>query len=760
MLSAVIGAGLIANAFVRSVGAVFEDEVYKVDWEIQNLGTYSCIAKSGKNPNELVVLSQIADGVNLLGTLDVRDGTLTSRKLLETEYFDFMIDTPNNETEYVILKGYENELTALDSTYGLPVENYTFPEFHSSNLDHMSNRFTVEGAEFVVKDENLEHTILRNYLNATTDAQSLVYHYVNCDFASTVELIVREFPTDLYHYYSFKDSKLVNYWSRDESTANVIASVVIGPSPDVNEQSKDFIHDEGSLQNSSLIEIFNAYTKRIAFNFNRFKESIIVEKKYSIGSLILDFFTEDLSPEGIAKREKTFGFKQFLIVGKENGIVSCLNMQNGEILWSYSTKLALAQLTASSDNTILSVYSKDGVSIDLDISDLSKGPVFVSSTNRLFEGQSAKITPLFNNTLLVKLESGDLNVLNAEKSVTTDDVFVDHTAETVAAYKYLGQDEEAVLTKVWEFAPLNGKIVDVASKDPSEVVSNVGVILGNRTVLYKYLYPHLFSVASINEETQTLTVSILDAMTGAVIKSVSHNDHADFDKPVNMVFGEHWVVYSYFAHDPVPEQRLNVIELYESLTPNERITTDSTPYDVYGYISEPAILTQSFFYPEVISKMTLSKTKFGVSSKSVILELENGQITYVPKYIVNARRVEESEMSNDDKKEFMASPYYSIVPINDQMVITHQRSVLQRGNEKAQLFSAPTSLESTAYVCTLGYDLFCTRIAPSSQFDILPTSFERSQIMFTILGLIIALYVVKPWVETKKLKQTWFVKGN
>ena len=115
-------------------------------------------------------------------------------------------------------------------------------------------------------------------------------------------------------------------------------------------------------------------------------------------------------------------------------------------------------------------------------------------------------------------------------------------------------------------------------------------------------------------------------------------------------------------------------------------------------------------------------------------------------------------MSNDDKKEFMASPYYSIIPINDQMVITHQRSVLPSKNRNSQLFSVPTSLESTAYVCSLGYDLFCTRIAPSSQFDILPTSFERSQIMFTIVGLVIALYVVKPWVETKKLKQKWFVK--
>ena len=113
-------------------------------------------------------------------------------------------------------------------------------------------------------------------------------------------------------------------------------------------------------------------------------------------------------------------------------------------------------------------------------------------------------------------------------------------------------------------------------------------------------------------------------------------------------------------------------------------------------------------------------------------------------------------MSADDKKEFMAVPYISAIPINDNAIITHKRRLLPTA--KSQLASIPTELESTSIVCNLGHDLFCTRVSPSSQFDKLSPSFEKGKLVSTVFGLLLVCFFLRPSVDSKKLKTRWMVK--
>ena len=52
-------------------------------------------------------------------------------------------------------------------------------------------------------------------------------------------------------------------------------------------------------------------------------------------------------------------------------------------------------------------------------------------------------------------------------------------------------------------------------------------------------------------------------------------------------------------------------------------------------------------------------------------------------------------------------------------------------------------LESTSLVFAHGLDLFSTRVMPSGTFDILSDSFNKAQLVLTILGLTVGIIVVK-----------------
>lgn len=154
--------------------------------------------------------------------------------------------------------------------------------------------------------------------------------------------------------------------------------------------------------------------------------------------------------------------------------------------------------------------------------------------------------------------------------------------------------------------------------------------------------------------------------------------------------------------------------------------------------------------------MSISKTTDDITTKAIVMELENGQITYIPKLLLNARGKPAEEMAKDKKKEFMATPYTPVIPINDNFIITHFRNLLPGSD--SQLISIPTNLESTSIICDLGLDVFCTRITPSGQFDLMSPTFEKGKLLITIFVLLVITYFIRPSVSNKKLKSQWLIK--
>lgn len=73
-----------------------------------------------------------------------------------------------------------------------------------------------------------------------------------------------------------------------------------------------------------------------------------------------------------------------------------------------------------------------------------------------------------------------------------------------------------------------------------------------------------------------------------------------------------------------------------------------------------------------------------------------------------------------------------------------------------RVVTSPALLESTSLVFAYGLDLFSTRVAPSNTFDVLSENFNKVQLVFTIGGLALAIFVVRPMVARKRLRERWY----
>ncbi|OON19957.1 hypothetical protein X801_04166 [Opisthorchis viverrini] len=97
----------------------------------------------------------------------------------------------------------------------------------------------------------------------------------------------------------------------------------------------------------------------------------------------------------------------------------------------------------------------------------------------------------------------------------------------------------------------------------SEHIHSVGRVLGDRSVLYKYLNPNLIAVVtaggSVASQTNSVAVYLIDVVVGRIVYSAVN---ARCSEPVNLVHSENWIVYTYYNHKSLRHE-VTVLELYE-----------------------------------------------------------------------------------------------------------------------------------------------------------------------------------------------------
>lgn len=323
---------------------------------------------------------------------------------------------------------------------------------------------------------------------------------------------------------------------------------------------------------------------------------------------------------------------------------------------------------------------------------------------------------------------------------------------TVAVFAYGVEDGKVVGGPIakpasWRFSPGAGeKVYSLTPRPLDDPVASIGKVLGDRKVLYKYLNPNTLLVITASDVTLSATVSVLDALSGSVLYVASHQG-VDATLPIASTMSENWFAYSFASQptaDGVKGYQLVVGEMFESPFSNDRgpqsTIRNSTEVD-YSY--QPHVVAQSYRLREPISKLAVTQTRQGITSRALLAVLpESNAIVGIPRQVIDPRRPVGREATKDEMMEGLMK-YTPVLELDPKWYLNHQREIY--GVET--ITTSPAVLESTSLVFAYGLDVFSTRISPSFSFDILGKDFNKLQMLATVAALAVATVAVAPLVS-------------
>jgi ER membrane protein complex subunit 1 len=472
-----------------------------------------------------------------------------------------------------------------------------------------------------------------------------------------------------------------------------------------------------------------------------------------------------VSPKpGVLVRD-TFGFNKLVIVATQRGRVYGLDAGNqGSIVWSASAfeqlggkKWDVKGIWVEHSRGITTVRGADGEYI-----------LFNTTSGNKIEATNPGSWPPTQSTVVVDSLSGkwllpigvdgnpgEIPVAWAPK----DNLVVQGNNGEIRGLKFEAGKENAQPVVTWTFKPAIGqRITNVVSRPAHDPVASIGRVLGDRTVLYKYLNPNIVLVTSVSDEHSTASLYVIDTVSGDIVYSISH-EGVDTSQPITSALTENWFAYSLWADvlpttEALPASKgyqIFISEMYESDVPNDRGPLGSAanssslePSDTPN--AEPAlpfVSTQSFLIPEAISHMSVTETRQGITTRQLLCTIaSNSAIIGIPRTILDPRRPVGRDPTTAEMEEgvFRYQPYIEFDP---KLVLTHKREVIG----VKDVITSPAVLESTSLLFAYGIDVFGTRVAPSAAFDILGKGFNKLSLVATVLALWVGVVVLAPMVS-------------
>lgn len=334
------------------------------------------------------------------------------------------------------------------------------------------------------------------------------------------------------------------------------------------------------------------------------------------------------------------------------------------------------------------------------------------------------------------------------------------TSNGTATYSYERKDGDimgfAAAQKqipIWTFTPKkNEHILSIFPRPEEDPVSSIGIVLGNRDVLYKYLNPNLALVVTANDVARSAGFHILDTVSGAILHSSNH-ERVDLSMPIVGTMSESWFAYSFTAAGSAGSpkgHRLVAGELFESLASNDRGVLDTAQkYSSFSTTNVPFVLEKIYHTSEPISYMTVTRTAQGITSRQLLAVLpESNSIIGIPRGAIDPRRPMR-EPTKDEQMEGLTK-YNPALEFDPRWYLNHKREVLG----VQHVLASPAVLESTSLIFVYGFDVFGTRLSPSFNFDMLGKDFNKFQMLATVAALAVATLVVGPLVSGNMMMTT------
>ncbi|KAK4125279.1 DUF1620-domain-containing protein [Parathielavia appendiculata] len=469
----------------------------------------------------------------------------------------------------------------------------------------------------------------------------------------------------------------------------------------------------------------------------------------------------------------SFGFHKLAVLATKRGMIYGLDIaNNGRIVWNKRAfkmpkgaewNVKGIQVQDSTGHVLILGANNDFVVLKGDTGEIieAKGPSSEATT------QATALVDTYSGQRLIRIghdgKIGEIPVYQAPRQT----VVTRGADGGLKGVVFVPNGTTSYESVSWTFAPPQGqKIVNIASRPAHDTVASIGRVLGDRTVKYKYLNPNTLVLAAVNDETSTLTIYLLDTVSGQILFSSKH-EGTDLTKPIECAMAENWFVCTYFGQyklrDNVAQSlkgyQIVVMDLYESDEVNDRGPLgDAAPFSSLdpvdvptGGVIRPAVVSQSYVLSAPLSALQVTQTRQGITSRQVLAYLpESHGIVGIPRMVLEPRRPIGREPTPAEAEEGLIK-YQPAIEIDPKSVITHERDVL--GVEK--IITAPAIVESTSLVFAYGVDVFGTRVAPSYLFDILGKGFNKVSLVGTVLALLAGVVMLAPVVRRKQINMRW-----
>ncbi|OWF43072.1 ER membrane protein complex subunit 1-like [Mizuhopecten yessoensis] len=567
-------------------------------------------------------------------------------------------------------------------------------------------------------------------------------------------------------------------WKREEALASVL-SVEMVDFPVSENQAK--YEDEFGAQKEDVVSMF---VKRFATQFQQLKNLVIHQLQKLQGHrhhsvLEADALEEDEEEEELTRDE--FNINKMIVVVTGAGKIFGLRSTNGHVQWSVYLPELVAFRTNDKDNIMLFVQRTTahfpnppqcviigknkltGQGLLYAFNPISGQPVGDVPYGGLSLGYNVKqaymigeVDDHFLRGIIFLDDNHQIHTYPETFMSVAMDVLPSlfmYVADTqtgfLKGFKAKLHDKDIIADNVWTINLQKKQqiITNVVGKRVLEQVHSQGRVLGDRSVLYKYMNPNLVVVTTEGEEASSLTkgsnnfvnIYLIDSITGHI---VFHASHRKTKGPVNVVHVENWVVYDYF-NQKARRHEIAVIELFEG-----KEQGNSSAFSSFTAPREPLVLRQSYIMPVHITTMDVTVTEKGITSRSLLFAMTAGKILSLPKALLDPRR---PVIPSQETMEEGTIPYIPEIPISTEMMVNYYNSV----DKIKGIHSSPAGLESTSLVFVYGLDLFYTRVTPSRMFDVLKEDFDFYFISLVLLGMFLVTFFTQKLASRKALSRAW-----
>ena len=236
------------------------------------------------------------------------------------------------------------------------------------------------------------------------------------------------------------------------------------------------------------------------------------------------------------------------------------------------------------------------------------------------------------------------------------------------------------------------QVLSVTYPQRNEVVQSPSIILGDDSLLLKYLNPHIcvivtavpdqkeqemselqkallqqsakkpLGVVPTSEEESSLFVSsspslfinVIDTVSGQILYRGSHTNYDHSSSQVPVLISENWIVYAY-ANSKSRRTDLGVLTLHEGIIEKHGISAFSTPDQETTFSSltspKPIVLSKLYTISKPVSAIGVTNTRGGITPKNLLLATGvNGQILQLDRRSLDPRRPS-GELKESEKKE-------------------------------------------------------------------------------------------------------------